>query len=160
LRPPQSHRGAARHCSVADQVAGQVLPAVQLGRGAHPRDADLLPITVAASQALEVDQHAGAAEPGAEAADPRRAHLSERRKLFAAGARAGRRDARELARSHPLSQHGPLEGAEERDFAGLGRLTAARARAALRYTGAPRRPAPITSQAFLQNLTHTTLKPD
>src|SRR6266446_9892014 len=60
-------------------------------------------------------------------------------------------------RSHPLSQHGPSQGAQERDFAGIGRLTAAGRETALRYTGAPRRPRPTSpTSAKLLNLTHTT----
>ena len=42
---------------------------MRLGRGEHRRDADVLPTSAAASQTSEVDQHAGADQPGAEAAD-------------------------------------------------------------------------------------------
>ena len=97
-------------------------PTMQLGRGQHRGDADLLSAAAAASQAYEVDQHARTPEPGTEAPHPCRAHLPQCRELSAAGAGAGRRDARKLARSHPLSQHGPSQGAQERGPAGLGRL--------------------------------------
>src|SRR5690606_28302612 len=48
---------------MANQVAGQVPQADRLGRGAHRGHPDLLPAAAAASQAHEVDQHAGAPEP-------------------------------------------------------------------------------------------------
>ena len=99
--------------------------AMQLGRGQHRGDADLLPTAASAPQAHEVDQHARTAEPGTEAPHPCRAHLPQRRELFAASAGVGCRDARELARSHPLPQHGPSQGAQERGPAVFGRLTAA-----------------------------------
>src|SRR5207248_104966 len=117
---------------------------------------DLLSAAVAASQAHEVDQHARTAEPGIEAAHPRRAHLPEGRELPAAGAGLGGRDARELAGGDPLPQHGPSEGAQERGPAGLGRLTAAgRGRHCATRGSAP--PTPNITSRLLQNLTHTTL---
>ncbi len=47
--------------------------AVQLGRGQHRGDAELLPAALAAPQTHEVDQHARRVEPGAEAPHPCRA---------------------------------------------------------------------------------------
>ena len=115
----------ARHRPVACQVAGQISPALQLGRGQHRGDLDLLPAAAAASQAHEVDQYARTLKPGTQAPHPCRAHLPQHRELLAAGAGVGCGDARELAGSDPLSQHGPSQGAQERGPAGLGRLTAA-----------------------------------
>jgi putative transposase len=94
-------------------------PTMQLGRGQHRGDADLLSAAAAASQAYEVDQHARTLESGTQAANPCRAHLPQRRELFAAGARVGGRDARELARSHALSQHGPPQGAQKKALRAL-----------------------------------------
>ena len=69
---------------------GRALPqAVRLGRGAHRGDADLLPAAAPAPQAPEVHQHAGAAERGDQAADPRGADLPQRGQLPAAGAGPG-----------------------------------------------------------------------
>ena len=56
----------------------QVPEADRLGRGQHRGDADLLPAAAPAPQAHEVDEHAGAAERGDQAAHPRRPDLSER----------------------------------------------------------------------------------
>lgn len=79
----------------------------------EPRHLDCLPFLIHFS-ASEIDQHAGAAYGRVEAADAGRAHLPQRRKLLAAGAGPGRRDPRELDRSHPLSEHGTSGGTEER----------------------------------------------
>jgi putative transposase len=46
-------RGAAQHCRLAGQVAGEASQAVQLGRGQHRRDVDLLSAPACLSQAYE-----------------------------------------------------------------------------------------------------------
>ena len=74
---------------------------------------------------MKSDQYARTLKPGTQAPHPCRAHLPQHRELLAAGAGVGCGDARELAGSDPLSQHGPSQGAQERGPAGLGRLTAA-----------------------------------
>ena len=98
--------------------------AVQLGRGQHRGDAELLPAALAAPQTHEVDQHARTLEPGAEAPHPCRAHLSNAESCLRL-VRALAVEMRRLARSDALSQHGASEGIQERGPAGLGRLTAA-----------------------------------
>jgi putative transposase len=89
-------RGAAQHCRLAGQVAGEASQAVQLGRGQHRRDVDLLSAPACLSQAYEVDQYARAPEPGDQAAHPRGAHLPPPGKLLAIGAGAGGRNPLEL----------------------------------------------------------------
>src|SRR5271169_5282078 len=86
-------------------MAAQTLQAVRLGRREYRGDPYLLPAAAAASQAYEVDQHARTPEPGIEAAHPCGAHLPQCGKLPAAGAGAGRRDPRELARRSSLLGH-------------------------------------------------------
>src|SRR6516164_11235697 len=71
----------------------------------HRGDADLLSAAARPPQTHEVDQHARALQSGTQAAHPCGAHLSQCRELPAAGAGAGRRDPRELARRHPLFEH-------------------------------------------------------
>ena len=73
----------------------------------------LLPAAAPAPQAPEVDQPAGAPERGDQAAHPRRPHLPQCRKLLAADPGARGRDARELARSAPLPEHGRPARAQE-----------------------------------------------
>src|SRR6516162_5587904 len=78
-------------------------------------------------------------------------------KLSAVGPGPSRREARELARSHALPQHGPSEGAQERGLAGFGRLTAAGRgqRCATRGLGTAHAQH-HQAYPFLQNLTHAT----
>jgi putative transposase len=81
-----------RYRPVAGQVADQVPQALRLGRGQRRGDAELLPAAARPPQAHEVDQHAGAAQPGDQAAHPCGADLSQCRELSKAGARPRRRD--------------------------------------------------------------------
>ena len=121
----------------------EVPQALRLGRGEHRGDADLLSAAAPAPQAPEVDQHARAAEPGAEAAHPRGADLPQCSELPAADPGAGGRDPRELAGGDPLPQHGAPGRAQEGDAAqdGAGsRLTAAGECARLRHASAARAP--------------------
>ena len=85
-------RGPARHRRLAGQMASQVSQALCLGGGQHRGDAELLPAPAAPPQAHEVDQHARAAQPGDQAAHPRRAHLPQPRELPQARPGACRRD--------------------------------------------------------------------
>ena len=117
--------GQTRSRPVARKVAGQIRQALRLGRGQYRGDIDLLPAAAGAPQAYEEHQHARTLEPGDQAAHACGANLPRSRKLSAAGAGARRRDPRELAGGHPLPQHGASARAQERGFAGLGRLTAA-----------------------------------
>src|ERR1700749_4022023 len=64
LRPARIGRGAPRSGRVAEQVEQQIPAAVHLGGREHRGDADLLPIAAVTPQAHEIDQYAGAAEPG------------------------------------------------------------------------------------------------
>ena len=52
-------------------MAGEISKALRLGRGEHRGDALLLPAAASPPQAHEVDEHAGALEPG----DQRRTHV-------------------------------------------------------------------------------------
>jgi len=88
-------------------------------------DAELLSAAACPPQAHEVDEHAGAAEPGDQAAHPGRSHLPQPAELSAAGSGAGRGDPRELARGDPLSQYGSPARAQEGELEGIGRLGAA-----------------------------------
>src|SRR5947209_14350211 len=114
-----------------------------LGRGEHRGDLHLLSPDPPAPRAHEVDQHAGAAGRGDQATDPRRPHLPERGELPEAGARAGRRDPRELAGSEPPPEHGRPQGAEETP-APRGRLS---------LTAGP------ATAVKMQKLTHSTMGP-
>ena len=90
LRPPRSRRGAPGPRTLADEVAGQVPQALRLGGGEHRGDAHLLPAAARPPQAFEIDQHAGAAEPGTEATHACGPDLPQHRKLPAAGPGSGR----------------------------------------------------------------------
>src|SRR5258706_14714364 len=98
---------------MACEVAGKVLKTMQLGRGEHRRDPDVLSATGRAPQAYEVDEHARTAQRRDQTANPGRADLPQRSKLSSSGARAGRGGARELDRSHTLSEHGAAGRAQE-----------------------------------------------
>jgi transposase-like protein len=111
LRWIYDRRGPRRSRRLDRQMAGKVPAAHRLGGGEHRGDAHLLPAAATAPQASEEHQHAGAAERGNQTPHPRRAHLSERRKLPQAGPRLMRRNARELARGAPLPEHGLPAGA-------------------------------------------------
>jgi len=74
---------------MAWQVAGQIPEAVRLGGRQNRTDLLLLPFAAPTSQAREAHQHAGAVQPGDQAADPHRAHFPEWRELPAAGPGAG-----------------------------------------------------------------------
>src|SRR4030095_6779535 len=80
----------------AAEVAAEVSEAVQLGGREHRADLELLQIAAAASQTLEVDEYAGAAERRNQTADPRGEDLSGCEQLSALDPCAGRRDARKL----------------------------------------------------------------
>src|SRR5688500_11116259 len=62
---------------VSSQVGERVPQALRLGRNDHRGDADLLSAAAPAAQTPEVEPHARAAEPGAAAAHPRGADLSQ-----------------------------------------------------------------------------------
>ena len=94
-------------------VAGDLRQAVRLGRGAYRGDPDLLPAAPSASQAPQVDQPPGTPERGDQTAHPGRAHLSQRRELLTPGPGPRSGDARELAGSAPLPQHGRPARAQE-----------------------------------------------
>src|SRR5688572_63701 len=84
-----------------------------MGRREHRRNAHVLPASAATPQTPEVDQYARAPERGAETPDARGAHLSECGELLTTGARAGRRDSRELDRGHAVPEHGSVARAQE-----------------------------------------------
>jgi hypothetical protein len=86
---------------------------VRLGRREYPRNVELLQITIAASQAPEIDEHAGAIERGDQATNPGRENLSGRQQLPASDSRARRGDARKLDRSDTIPEHGFSEGASK-----------------------------------------------
>src|SRR5260221_7940183 len=123
-------------------MAGEVPEADELGRGEPRRDLDLSPPAATAPQAYEIDEHAGAAEPGAEAPHPRRADLSQCGELPSSCPRSRRRDPRGLARSNPLSQHGASARAQEGGTQGCRRLTAAGAGPGRAITGVRAAPVP------------------
>ena len=145
--------------AITEELCGHAL-ALRLGRGQRRGDADLLPAAAPASQAHEVDQHAGAAEPGAEAAHPRGAHLSQRCKLPQAHPGAGGGDPRELAGGHALPQHGAPRRTQKGAVArrGKGRLTAAGGAADCAHQSRRARTAKTTSRPkpLLQKTLDTT----
>src|SRR5262249_39147749 len=97
LRSARASRGAPRPRLLAEQVEQQIPTAMLLGGREYRGDAELLPIAAVTPQAHEVDQYAGAAEPGDQTPHACRADLPLSRKLSAAGSGAGRGDARRLA---------------------------------------------------------------
>ena len=96
-------------------MAGQVPETGGLGRGQHHRDTDLLPAAAGTPQASEEHQYAQAAQLGDQAPDAGRVDLSEHLILPSTDPGLVRRDARNLARGQPLSEHdvpcGTKEGA-------------------------------------------------
>ncbi len=76
-----------------------------------------LPVFPCTSQAHEVDQYAGAAEPGNQTQNARCTHLPERGCMPASGTGTGCRNPRGLAGKHQISYHGGTEGAQETGIA-------------------------------------------
>src|SRR5580704_14896940 len=97
-----------------------VSQAVRLGGGQYRRDAHVLSAAPATSQAFEVDEYAGANQPGTEAAHAGGAHLSECGELFATDSSLGGGDSRGLDRGGPVSEHGGTERTSERTTKGNG----------------------------------------
>ena len=97
LRCLYDRRDPAGLARVAPALGPALSVTHRLGRGAHRRDAQLLPATTSAPQAPEVDQPARTTQRGDQAPHPSGPHLPESGQLLAAGPGALRRDPRGVA---------------------------------------------------------------
>src|SRR4029079_4002912 len=112
---------------MAAEMAAEISQAVQLGGRNDRGDPQFLQAAAAASQASEVDQHAGTVERGAQTPNPCRTNLSQCRELSPLSACLGGGVARKLDRSHTVLEHGSAQGASERNRSpGGGGVTSAR----------------------------------
>ena len=98
---------------MVEQVGAEISQTLRLGRRQYRRDTKLLHAAASASQTHEIHQYAGTAQRRDQTANARGADIPQRSQLPAFDSGADHRDARELDRSDPLLEHGPVEGTQK-----------------------------------------------